>query len=119
MSAADYVTPPTVGAPYVVAVTAATQTAVLDLVALLGIGCMGKYLTIQCDDGAGVSKPFYYVFGPNSASFDTTLSPTAVSGNGKVLGAPLGYKDEIATMGFLRIYPMSTGYLRISPSSPL
>ncbi len=117
VSNADHVSPPESLEIIVGATTAAGLTAAIDLSRF-----KGKWVTVACDDAAGVEKSFYIQFskpGGTSGSAAAATEGAAGSGTGKVMFYPSSRDFEIDVGSVeCRIIGTATGKYRIAASGP-
>lgn len=114
---ADHVTPPRSLETIVGACTAATVTSAIDVSRF-----KGKYVTVCCDNAAGVECSFYIQFGKpgeTSGSAAASVDGSAGAGATKVMFYPGSRDFEIdAASVECRIIPTATGKYRIAASGP-
>lgn len=114
VSNADHVTPPRSTDALVGATTAGGLTSAIDLSAY-----QGRWITVGCDDGAGVEAGFYIQFGKTGET-SASADATDTSAGATLVAFYAHAKDfeiDSATIE-CRIVGTAAGYYRIVPSSP-
>lgn len=114
MSAADIIVPPKVDLINVVAATADTSSAAIDL----GEGGVGRYVSIVCDTSAGLNAPFYVQFAAATGDLGTPAA-NATSGDNRAWfceGRSDFWLD--GTSRWMKVLPTETGFIRYYLSGP-